>query len=53
VFGAFIGTVNVIVPDTAPLFVTPDVCISSITLNRVQIEGCPAADILKVYVPPF
>jgi hypothetical protein len=24
VFGAFIGTVNVIDPDTAPLFVTPE-----------------------------
>jgi hypothetical protein len=49
VFGAFIGTVNVVL--IPPLFVTPELyALGSSTLNRVQIERVLAAVTLK-YVP--
>jgi hypothetical protein len=47
--GASIGTVKVIVPDTAPLFVTPEAYAFAVPYLKVFIKkGCPAVDMLKV-----
>jgi hypothetical protein len=52
VFGAFIGTVNITLPVSAPLFITPSLYVEPPLDNLIR-NGCPDALTANLYVLPF